>query len=369
MNRCALVIPNRVIWPEPFAHGYADALTAMGWDVILHRATSKYEITQYIEKYGVSLILTECRHGVRQLPIEMINRNNVAVVVRAAPFNTKGESPAQDIEYVDPSDPHLISMIERCVVHTHLELGAWDRYLHGWFNMDIPITPVPLAGNLVRAMPTHIVPTHDLAMVGNFWHKQDEMVHWLTPLMHRLGKHISMNIWGDQLWHRLGLSNVRPLINAFDKFANIFGRASVSANLHSAEDRRGLAVNDRTFEIPMCGGLQVTDNPLASKYLGSYVVVVPNPTEFIAAIEQAVQNPFLRVSELLNVARCAATEHSYFNRLAVIFRGLRMDGESQAAAIKGYELANTHLRGLEEKVRSTVKGGTDGEHEGSDTVQ
>lgn len=357
MRRCALYIPDRVIWPEPAAHGYADALEALGWDVILHRATSKLEIIEYIEKYGVQLIFTGCRHGIRQLPIDMINRNGVRVVIEAKPHNRRHDSPST-AQTADPLDPVLISMIARHVLHTHYELNAWDRYFSGWFEMDMPLIHLPRAGNLMRALPSSLVPTHDIAMVGDYGDKQQAAVAWIVPLLHRLARSSSLNVWGDPVWQQMGLPMARPLINAFSKFAEIFGRASVSPNVHGDADHRGLAVNDRTFEIPLCGGYMVTDNPLASRYLGEHCHVAPSPTHFIAAVEQAVLNPFLRFQDVVNAAHHTASQHTYFNRLASVFTALGMNNDSRAAIAKGQELADAHARALRAKVALAVKGET-----------
>jgi hypothetical protein len=350
-----LYIPDRVIWPEPAAHGYADALEALGWDVILHRATSKLEIIQYIEQYGVELIFTGCRHGVRQLPTEVINRNRVRVVIEAKPHNHRNDAPST-AETADPLDPVIISMIEHHLLYTHYELGAWDRYFNGWFGMDLPIIHLPRAGNLVRALPSSLVPTHDIAMVGYYGDKRDAAVAWIVPLLHRLARNSSIQVWCDPLWQQMGFPMARPLINAFDKFAEIFGRASVSPNVHGEEDRRGLAVNDRTFEIPLCGGYMVTDNPLANRYLGEHARVVSSPTHLIAAVEEAVQNPFLRMSNLVSAATFVAANHSYFNRLAVIFHTMCMDEDGRSAIETGLKLAKAHARALQAKVAKVVIG-------------
>lgn len=356
MSRCALYIPERVIWPEPAVHGFADALDSLGWDVILHRAVSKLEIIEYIEKYGVSMIFTGCRHGIRQLPIEAINRNHVRVVIEAKPFNHRNDAPSTG-QVADPLDAPLISMIEHHLLHTYYETVAWDRYFSGWFGMDLPIIHLPRAGNLVRALPSRLVPTHDIAMVGYYGDKQAAMVRWIVPLLHRLARSSSIQVWGDELWRQVGFGNARPLINAFAKFTEIFGQASASPNIHGDEDRRGLAVNDRVFEIPLCGGYMITDNPLANRYLGDYARVVPTPTHLIAAVEEAVQHPALRFQDMVGAATFVAANHSYFNRLAVIFHALGMDSDGRSAVEVGTKMALDHERAMHSRVAAAFTGG------------
>ncbi len=181
-----------------------------------------------------------------------------------------------------------------------------------------------------------------IAMVADVADLQDEVLRWLVPVAHRFGRGAFQDVWGDPLWHKMGLPHVRPLINAFDKFANIFGRANVSLNLHTYLERGGLSVNDRTFEIPLCGGYQVTDNPLANKYLHGHANVAPTPTAYVQKVEAALLDPRSGSQERSRHG-ARSRNHSYFNRLMSIFHAFGMVEEFHLTGNAGQIVPSTTL--------------------------
>ena len=88
MNKCALCIPRPGATAKMIQQGYVDALRHLGWRVYLGDPKTKLCCRQWIEKYGIQFIMTSSRYGVRQLPIQVINDNQVTVIIDALPLNT-----------------------------------------------------------------------------------------------------------------------------------------------------------------------------------------------------------------------------------------------------------------------------------------
>ena len=332
---------------DTVANGYADAFDRIGWDHMVASPKTRLQMIQLLHRHEIKMIFTLCKYGTRQLPIDIINQRKIKVVVQALLFNARNETFGGTSECVDPSDPYTLSEIESKIIHTNIEpgTGLWDRYFHRWFEMDMPLAHIPLAGNLVRGLPRSVEKTHDIACVGNFGHKADVLGGWVMPMLARLPS-ARTSFHGDSAWNHAGRVDVRPLRHGYHFTRDIYGSAKVSVNLHSREQRdlRAL-VNERTFTIPLCGGFQVTDNPVASKYLGDHVVVANNPTEFIVAVETAVAKPPMWHR---TAASIVAHKETYFNRLASIFGTFRMTEDQSRCQSVGQELALNHVNTLEE---------------------
>lgn len=341
MKPCALVIPCEGLFSETISRGYRDALVSMGWDVIHYRCPTKLEAIDFIENHGVRLILTQCRTGTRQLPVDAINANGVAVAIQALPFNSSHEPLGGRDAYVEPSDPEIVGSINRRALHTPCDYPTIDSHFHRWIEMDLPIIHLPLAGNLLRALPTSLEVTHDVAMVLDLAEKP-----WVLPLLARL-RECSFSFYGDHGWESMGAKEVRPTREAYAKLAEIYGRATVSVNLHSPWER-GVVLNEQAYMIQLCGGFQITDNPLAAEMFGPYAVVASNPTEMIQAAERAIKHPepSVRAESMLNQVQHAMALHTYHDRLAGIFRVLAMNDYADQAEIVQGRIAQQHIRGM-----------------------
>lgn len=353
MKPCALIIPCEGTFAETVSRGYRDALIAMGWEVIYHSSLCKLEVIEFIEQHGVRLILTQCRTGTRQLPIDAINANDVAVAVQALPFNSRQQPLGGRDSYVDPSDPEIIGLINKRVLHTPCDFRVIDSHFHRWTEMDLPVLHLPLAGNLLSALPSSLEAAHDIAMVANLADKPDVAQTWVVPLLSRL-RHCSFRIYGDHGWQQIGVGAVRPAREAHGKIADIYGRATVCPNLHAAWERE-VVLNEQAYMIQLCGGYQITDNPLAADVFGPFVVVAANPTEMIPQVEAAIEHPETRTEYLLSQVNQAAANHTYFNRLADIFRVLGMtDQADQAETVQG-RILHKHVWEMEHRIASLTQ--------------
>ena len=107
MNKCALYIPRPGITSKIIQHGYVDALRYLGWKVYVGNPKTKLGCRKLIEEYGVQLIMTSSRYGIRQLPIQVINDNQVVVIVDVLPLNPASATTDGPYEFAHNDEQEL----------------------------------------------------------------------------------------------------------------------------------------------------------------------------------------------------------------------------------------------------------------------
>ncbi len=356
MNKCALYIPRPGMTSQMIQQGYVDALRYLGWIVYVGDPKTKLCCRKWIEEYGIQLIMTHSKYGIRQLPIKIINDNQVAVIVDILPLNSTNATIDGPYEFAHDDEPDLINKIKVAAVHTRIEPHLWSEYMDGWHSSDINrIIHLPAAGNILKALPPTCSILTDVAMVANFSHRQDIMKQLISPLFKRielLG--YSYQAFGDNIWQLAGLNYNGKLTDDTTKLAHIYATAKVCPNVHT-KNQIGLQayVNERSFMIPLCGGMQVSDNPMVSKYLGNYCEVANSTTDFMNKVIGLIEDQSQRFDKMREGVKHVASHHTYFNRLTDLFRSMGLLGLSDETAIDGQRAAVRHC--WEFNARSNVE--------------
>ena len=254
MRPMALLMPIGGPLGDTIANGYADAFDRIGWDHMVCAPKTRLQMIQVLQRYDIQMIFTACKYGTPQLPVDIINQRKIKVVIQALLFNRKNETYGGTSECVDEQDPYICSEIDSKIIHSNIEpgTGLWDRYLHRWFEMDMPVMPMALAANLVRG-PAHVNREDQrYRMCRQLW-TQDGRVYGMGGPDARAarGPH-------DQLPRRFRLESVGPprcsshadtaitcveMFTVLQKCRSIYTphRSAISAAL----------VNERTFTIPL----------------------------------------------------------------------------------------------------------------------
>jgi len=358
MNKIALYISRPGMTSRMIQHGYVDALRYLGWIVYICNPKTKLECRKLIENNGVRLIMTSSRYGMRQLPIRIINDNQVTVIVDALPLNSIGATIDGSYEFAHDDEPDIIKAIKSVVVHTHIESHLWLEYMCGWQDNDVDILHLPLAGNLIKALPPTCDILTDVAMVANFRHRQDIMKRLIEPVFKRLDLlgH-SYQVFGDNIWQLAGLNYNGPLTDDVVRLAHIYATAKVCPNVHSGKIIQLQAyVNERSFMIPLCGGLQITDNLLTSKYLEEYCSPAISITDYIKKILEAIENHDERLDKIRIGVDHVANNHTYFNRLADLFYAVGLSELARETEIKGKRAATHHVWEMNARLSATERG-------------
>jgi hypothetical protein len=358
MKKIALVIPRPGMSCNMIQQGYIDTLRHLGWRVYCGDPKTKLGCSQLIERHDIRLIMTSSRYGIRQLPIKVINDRGIAVIVEALPLNKKNLTIDEPYEFAHDDEPDLVKEIQRAIVHTRMETSLWSKYMCGWCDNDVMPMLLPAAGNMVKALPPTCSILTDVAMVANFSHRQDIMKYLIEPLFKRLDLlGYSYQAFGDQIWHLAGLNHNGILGGDSSRLAHIYATAKVCPNVHTTRQVTLQAcVNERSFMIPLCGGIQVSDNPLISKYLGAHCKVATSTTDFMNKVIGLVEDQSRRFDIIRGGAEEVANSHTYFNRLEDLFRVLGLSEFADETKTKGQRLAVRHLWELEGMLSADERG-------------
>lgn len=360
MNKCALYIPRPGTASTMVQQGYVDALRHLGWKVYVGDPKTKLVCSKWIEAYGIQLIMTCSRYGVRQLPIQTINDHKVVVVIEALPLNSGNKTIDGPYEFAHEDEPCLIEEIDSSLVHTRMETNVWSEYMNGWDKNNIELLHLPVAGNMVKALPPTCSCLTDVAMVANFNHRPNIMKKLIEPLFKRLDLlGYSYQAFGDNIWQLAGLNYNGPLFCDITKLAHIYATAKVCPNVHT-EQQVGLqaCVNERSFTIPLCGGVQVSDNPMIVKYLGPHCEIAVSTTDFINKVTDIIEDQSSRFDKIRASVEHVANKHTYFNRLADLFRAVGLSGFGDEAETRGQRAAVRHCWEINARLDAEERGVT-----------
>jgi len=357
MNKCALYIPRPGGTSSMVQQGYVDALRCLGWKVYVADPKTKLGCRKFIEEYGVRLILTSSRYGVRQLPVDTINDNGVTVFISALPLNDKEATIGGPYELAHEDEPEIVKDIHSVVIHTPLEVHTWKEYMSGWEQRGINLLHVPVAGNIVCALPSSFSTITDVAMVANFSHRPEIMAQLIVPLFKRLKLlgH-SYQAFGDDMWSRAGLDYNGPIIGDTSKLAEIYATARACPNVHTKQQiELNAYINERSFMIPLCGGIQVSDNPLVEKYIDG-TVSAKNVTDYITMVMELVENDSDRYHIIRRNLEHVAKNHTYFNRLVDMFRFAGRYEDAGHIRVEGERIAEKHCWEMDLRISAEERG-------------
>ena len=359
MNKIALCIPRPGETYQMVQQGYVDTLRHLGWKVYCGDPKTKLCCRQWIEEYGIKLIMTHSRYGIRQLPIEIINNNDVMVFIDTLPLNPTNATIDGPYEFAHDDEPDLIKEIEYTVVYTRLEPCTWSKYMCGWENNHISFRHVPAAGNIIRALPSTCSILTDVAMVANFGHRQNIMKRLIGPLFKRLDLlGYSYQAFGDNFWQLAGIDHNGPLTGDVNKLACIYATAKVCPNVHTEKQVVSQAyINERSFMITLCGGLQVSDNPLAAEYLvGEYCKIATSTTDFMNKVIDFVEDQSDRFDQIRAGVSHIAHSHTYFNRLSGMFHSLGLMNLRAEVEEKRQRIAKRHCWEIDTRLSAEERG-------------
>lgn len=358
MNKRALYIPRPGFPSQMIRQGYVDTLRDLGWTVYVVDPQTKLGCKKIIEEYGVQLIMTSSRYGIRQLPIDTINKNKVTVVVEALPLNPENLTIDGPYDFAHEDEPDILEEIDSILIHTRMEPNVWDDYMIGWKRDRLKIILLPAAGNMIKAIPPTCSVITDVAMVANFVHRQEILKYLIEPLFTRIDLlGYSYQAFGDEFWHTAGLNYSGPLSADDNKLAHVYATAKVCPNVHTEKQVVNQAcLNDRTFMIPLCGGLQVCDNPIASKYLGPHCEIAKSTTDFINKVIDLIEDQSGRIDRIKAGVEHVSKSHTYFNRLATMFNVLGLKELSDETEENAERAAVRHCWKLDARLSAEERG-------------
>ncbi len=358
MNKIALCIPRPGISASLIQQGYIDTLRHCGWKVYVSDPKTKLGCRKLIEEYGVSLILTHSRYGIRQLPIDIINKNDVTVMVNILPSNNNKLTIDSPYELAHEDEASLINEINSAVSYTNIEKHLWDEYMHIWMDNNVYLSHVPTAGNITRALPPTCSALTDVAMVANFTNKQRIMRQLIAPLFNRITMlGYTYQAFGDNIWKLAGLTHNGQLNDEVVRLSHVYATAKVCPNVHTEKQIALQAcVNDSSFMIPLCGGVLVSDNHMVSRYLGHHCCIAISITDFINKVIDTIRSDESRFEKIKAGVEHIAHNHTYFNRLDDLFNFAKLYHLADEVSRIGNTLAIRHCLELNTRLDTEKRG-------------
>ena len=108
--------------------------------------------------------------------------------------------------------------------------------------------------------------------------------------------------------------------------------------------------------IPLCGGLQVSDNPLVSKYLGEHCVVASSVTDFMNKVVGLVEDKSPRFEKIRAGVEYVSRNHTYFNRLVDLFQAAGLQEQATSTANEGQRKAVRHCWEIDARLSAEERG-------------
>lgn len=171
----------------------------------------------------------------------------------------------------------------------------------------------------------------DIAFIGtNLPQKREHFKQWLLPL----GKKYNLKLYGQdwtladktsnniqkvgQFFNIPVMKSIRKPTMGIGDEAAIYSSSKILVNIHEEYQRKfGGDCNERTFKIPACGGLEITDDVACiSKYYkdGEHLVIAKNKNDWFDKIDYYIQNPDKAHKIAKNGMKHTLSHHTYHNR-------------------------------------------------------
>jgi len=319
------IAPNNDL-AELFFQGWKNAFEALGHSVT--RLEPNMAIG-WLEKHPVDMIFTHSGEGVLSLDPRLINQRQTKVVVGALPANRWNVSFDPHTPLANPSELKVLRLLDQLVLWSQHEPFLYPFFYQSYLDQGIKVVYLPYAADITLLQPLDFVenPAKDLIFIGNLAHRKRGNLRLLAHLLSQLDPR-RVEIYGDDLWGEHFGIPARPF-RIDHTWPSKFAQAAIAPNLHTHRQKsRMIQVNNRTFDIPLYGGFQITDHPLAAKFFDpTEICIAPSPREFLDQFFEFLHRPDLRESQIKAAQLKLRKEHSYFNRLSSIFEAFELSAQ------------------------------------------
>ncbi len=339
------------------AFGYEKVLRHIGWKVIIHDPKIKTQTIEIIDEHNIDMIFTSCKYGMSQLPIEYINEKRIKVVVEALPCNGSGLYVDDMYHVADSFDIDTVNSLNHKLVHTTVEKNLWDKYFSEWIDVGVKLCHVRYAGDIFCSIPNDLNRRYAFSFVGSLAHKEDRIESFILPVLKRLSfRCFKYNMVGDYNFGKFGIKSNGSFVDDKD-LCDIYASSTICPNFHRTTqiETQGY-LNERSFALQLCGGLQITDMKLANEVFSGNVLVAETASGFVGYMEDFLDERVNKFDKLMESITDAAENHTYFNRLRQIFGELLMDEDVESCIREGSRISNLHIWDLEPKVQAAKKG-------------
>lgn len=302
-----------------FMNGWKNAFHALGIG-FRHLDCEKEDPNDYIRNNEVDLLMTSSGEGISKVDAAELNSRKIAVVIAGLPYNHSNSSFDPHCPLADPDEVRHIASIDRKIIWSQHEPLFNDYFYQGYKELGIDVLYLPYCADTTTiSLHDKTKTEYDFFFVGGLAHKKKGNLETLKQILERLPQE-RIKIYGDKAWTKLFGIPV-SFTGENENWIRYYQTSAISPNFHIYRQKnKKLLVNDRTFHIPVYGGFQICDNPLARKFFDSNeLVIAENEEEFIELFFHYLARPEERFRIIENGLKRVMKDHSYFNRIATIF--------------------------------------------------
>ncbi len=178
------------------------------------------------------------------------------------------------------------------------------------FKADISYigTYLPEKRQFIREQVFPLRQHYDLRLYGQDWTLYDRGVGFAQ----KVGQYFNVPMLRSLQAPKLALEDERK----------IYASSLISINIHEDFQKRfGGDCNERTFQVPLCGGFEITDDvECIRKYFkdGEEIVLASNKEDWFQKIQYYIKNPEKRLPIIEAGKKKVLEEHTYHNRVKQI---------------------------------------------------
>ncbi|OGG94032.1 MAG: hypothetical protein A2527_09260 [Candidatus Lambdaproteobacteria bacterium RIFOXYD2_FULL_50_16] len=270
------------------------------------------------------LIMVAGGEGLLSLDKEKLNLLEARVLYNGLPSNPEGASFDPHTPLADPKELDFLADLKHKLCFSQHEPPYLEAFYSGYQNRGIQCLYLPYAADLTQMGLWEFKenPDYDLVFVGNLAHRKKGNLEPLKAIFAGLDpKRVA--IYGDQEWEKeFGIKT--SLLSGDVDWAGLYQNAAIALNLHSyRQKRRMIQVNDRCFHIPLYGGFELCDHPLAGKFFGpDEMAIAAAPGHLVELFFYFLKNPTERQEQIERARARVANDHSYFSRIAALWSAL-----------------------------------------------
>lgn len=328
---------NTIYAGRTIYHGYKNAFLDMGHE--FKELTADDDFKQTMEKYSPDILMTSLNnYYLRYLDLDVLGsyRKNGLKVLVNIPF---WDSPLSKLRVnetpgLKDTPDHIKLLVDNRLGDIFYNVCEQDDHRMAGFTKTtgLPYYTIPLAADHLTLKPT-IDPrfASDIAYIGTYLPAKRK---FFKEQVFPLKKQYDLKLYGQDwtAWDRSlglvqkigqyfnipGLKTIqKPKLQLNDE-AKIYRTAKISINVHEDYQKKyGGDCNERTFKIPLCGGLEITDNVACiAKYFvpNQEMIIANNKSDWFDKIDHYIHYPE-EAKAIISAGRARVLkEHTYTHR-------------------------------------------------------
>jgi hypothetical protein len=201
-----------------------------------------------------------------------------------------------------------------------------EQYARGYIDRHgIPVMSFTWGINLLRHYPVPAATMASLVFLGSYFEKTTRIDAYFGEPFSKYTHSVVGYGWGDSPF-----DIADTMLDDFDATAPmLYSGHTVSLNIHHAYEEAGHTCNERSFNVPACGGFMISDNArrIRDFFPEDEAVLADGPADYHEKIDYFVRHPDERLPYMEKARKRVVAEHTYHHRLCDLLRFI-VDGST-----------------------------------------